>query len=82
MSRGVTGRLRKLEAEHRDKPRRHVLRAIGAAEAERRLEALKASGEYQEGDEILRIVRVIVHPAERSDEAAGEEPRAYEGGRG
>ena len=78
MSRGVTGRLRKLEAEHGDKPRRHVLRAIGNDDAERKLEALKASDGYQEGDEVLLIVREIVHPAERPDEAAGEGPRAGE----
>ncbi len=81
MSRGVRSRLQKLEAEHRAKPRRHVLRGIGAADAERQLEALKASGEYQEGDDVLLIVREIVHPAERLDEAAGEGARVCERGR-
>ncbi len=80
MSRGVTGRLRKLETQHRRAPRQHVLTGDDAT-VERRLEALKASGEYQEGDKILRIVREIVHPAERLDEAAGEGSRACERGR-
>ena len=68
MTRVLKGRLRKLEAQHKPEVRRHVIRAIGEADAERQFEALKASGAYREGDEVLRIIRVIVRPTKRPDE--------------
>ena len=68
MTRVLKGRLRKLEAQHKPAKRRHFIRAIGEADAERKLAALKASPEYQEGDEVLQTIRVIVRPAKRPDE--------------
>ena len=68
MSRGLKGRLRNLEEKHKPAKRRHVIRAIGEADAERKLEALKASDKYREGDEVLQIVRVIVRPPPRPDD--------------
>jgi hypothetical protein len=68
MSRNIEGRLRKLEAEHKPKPRQHVIRGFSEAEVEQKFEALKASGVYQEGDEVLRVIRVIVRPRPRPDD--------------
>ncbi len=54
MSRALSKRVRKLEAQHSRKKGCHVV--VGDDEAaERQLAALKASGEYQDGDQILRL---------------------------
>ena len=72
MSRNIEGRLRKLEAEHKPKPRQHVIRGFSEAEVEQKLEALKASGEFREGDDVLKIIRVIVRPPPRPDDGERE----------
>ena len=55
MSRSLDRRLRKLEAIRGPGPRTHVVVGEDAAAAERRIAALKASGQYREGDFILRL---------------------------
>ena len=65
MTRVLKGRLRKLEAQHKPEVRRHFIRAIGEADAERKLAALKASPEYQEGDHVFRLRWVSEEMADR-----------------
>ena len=64
MSRSLTKRVRRLEAEHlgapceavRDrKQRSHMIFGADDAEAERQLAALKLSGTYQDGDPVVRL---------------------------
>ena len=55
MSRSFKARLDRLEAAQRRKVRLHVLYRRDDADAERQLEAIKAAGEYQEGDRIFRL---------------------------
>ena len=54
MSRSLDRRLRKLEATRGPGPRMHIVVGEDAA-AERRIATLKASGQYREGDFILRL---------------------------
>ena len=59
MNRSLEARLRKLEAAGRDEAQTrrmqtHLITAEGE-EAEREITELKASGQYQEGDFILRL---------------------------
>ena len=64
MSRSLTKRVRRLEAEHlgapceavRDrKQRSHMIFGADDAEAERQLAALKLSGTYQDSDPVVRL---------------------------
>ena len=55
VSRSLKTRLDRLEAAQRRKMRLHVLYGEDDADAERQLEAIKAAGEYQEGDRIFRL---------------------------
>ena len=55
MSRSLGCRLRKLEAIRGPTPRTHVVVGEDAAAAERQIADLKASGQYREGDFILRL---------------------------
>ncbi len=55
MSRATKARLQKLEAIRSPGARTHVVVGGDEAAAERQIAALKASGQYREGDFILRL---------------------------
>ncbi len=55
MSRSLGRRLKKLEAIRGPTPRTHVVVGEDEAAAERQIADLKASGQYREGDFVLRL---------------------------
>ena len=55
VSRSLKTRLDRLEAAQKRKMRLHVLYGEDDADVERQLAAIKAAGEYQEGDRIFRL---------------------------
>ena len=65
MSRALKGRLHKVEARHGRKRGFHVIYGDDEAGAARQLEALKASGAYQEGDYVFRLRSVSEEMADR-----------------